>query len=277
MSTMSVRMKAANTVITEPMLMGFAEKKNAAFQEAYDHLTEGRLRLNGIDGEVALFKKKVLKTIKEYQQEVKPLTSRVEVVGGRGRLREEYAEFISLYVKASILAYKTMETINYLKPAYRAFSEEEIFRKNEPDIYRQLKELDRNCSTQADELQKLVTQIVHQKNAFYALIYDPSLICALEQLDAVVDVRDPPSSRVSQIFSYITSYVSPPENEEALATPSKLQQRSHLLLSTDPGPAPKTAPLRQRASLSIPVEKMPQRNTTTSPLLRRRSSTMQTS
>lgn len=225
-------MRTQSVMVTDPLLVGFSTVKQRAFSEAHEHLNEVERGVDKLIGEVTVFKNKVLKTLQESQDESSLLSNRRVLIIEQGKLQEEYSGFILTYVKISTLTYRVQETINYLNPAYRSANEERIFQENAPNFHAQNQELDRQCAQLAERLQDLCTKVLRQKANLYSSIYDFALTRALDKLRALAEMRESPSSKGTQLYTYFSSYVSPPE--ETSYPPNRQRQRASL---TDPGPS----------------------------------------
>ena len=201
---MSVRLRPIE--ITDPMLLGFHKQKEAAFLEAKKHFNEARLKLAEMDEEIETFKSWVVSVVEKYQSPTELLPPLSVLKGEREGYLKQHREFKEVYVKASAVAYKILETTNYLQPAFRIDSEEKYFDENMHNFYAQMRQSEKICLDRADKLKGMFTDIVHQKSVTLALIEDAELTMALERLRTIVENRNPRPSRASQFLNYLSSY-----------------------------------------------------------------------
>lgn len=248
---MAVHLRTTGT--TDPMLIGINERKESAFLEVVKYLQEAQLRLGELDTEIGAFKNRVIKVGEEYRQSENSLPPVQVLIRERADFLEEYQGFMEVYIKASILAYKTIETINYLQPAYRIESEVRRFQEHLPDFYAQVQQSEKKNLEQIDKLQKMFTNVLHQKSIVLKLIEDRSLTEALEKLRSLIGKNEFKTSRASKLLSYV-SYALTPAIQEPLTAPEKIRTRSALTkLNIDAIPtfsATQTPSLNRRTSIS---------------------------
>lgn len=201
------------TSITDSLMTPIVNQQTALFSQTKNQIQKRLPKIENSIQDINAFSENVRsrgKTLQEAEHGPVTAANLTELIKEQKKILESYESFQKTYAKIPILINQITQSIKFLTPQPRSWSDENALKNSNPALYEETIKREATCKGYVNTLQEHHNKILNLKNQLFSQINDTTLLWSLQRICEIVKNNGNPLPTTSRAVNYVWPYAVTP-------------------------------------------------------------------